>query len=83
MKVSVQLHEPAALPPGKVPVVPNVYEDERVPESFWELWRREKPVLGTEPLQSSPQPVAIPIGLHPLPCYKNTRIYFILYLLIL
>jgi len=46
MVVSGQLHAPAALPPGKKPLVPTGYEAEWIPEPVWTQWRREK-FLGT------------------------------------
>jgi hypothetical protein len=42
MEVSGQLHSPAALPPGKEPLVPIGYEAGWAPEPFWTRWRREK-----------------------------------------
>jgi hypothetical protein len=35
MEVSGQLHEPAALPPEKEPLVPIEYEAGWAPEPFW------------------------------------------------
>jgi len=35
MEVSGQLHAPAALPPGKEPLVPIGYEAGWAPEPFW------------------------------------------------
>jgi hypothetical protein len=36
--VSGQLHAPAALPPGKKPLVPIGQEAEWAPEPFWRRW---------------------------------------------
>jgi hypothetical protein len=45
MKVSGQLHAPAALAPGKEPPASIVQETGWAPESFWTLWRRDKIIL--------------------------------------
>jgi hypothetical protein len=42
MEVSGQLHAPAALPPGKKPLVPIGQEAGWAPEPFWTRWFREK-----------------------------------------
>jgi hypothetical protein len=42
MDVSGQLHAPAALPPGKEPLVPTELEAGWAPEPFWTRWWREK-----------------------------------------
>jgi hypothetical protein len=42
MEVSGQLHAPAALPPGKEPLVPIRYEAGWAPEPFWTRWFKEK-----------------------------------------
>jgi hypothetical protein len=42
MDVSGQLHDPAALPPGKDPLVPTGQEAGWAPEPFWTRWFREK-----------------------------------------
>jgi hypothetical protein len=39
MEVSGQVHIPAALPPGKEPLVPIGQEAGWVPEPFWTRWR--------------------------------------------
>jgi hypothetical protein len=38
MEVSGQLHAPAALPPGKGPLVPIGQEAGWAPEPFWTRW---------------------------------------------
>jgi hypothetical protein len=43
MEVSGQLHDLAALPPGKESPVPIAYEAAWTPEPVWTLCRREKP----------------------------------------
>jgi hypothetical protein len=40
MEVSGQLHVPAALPPGKEPLVPTGQEVGWTPEPVWMIWRR-------------------------------------------
>jgi hypothetical protein len=42
MEVSGQLHAPAALSPGKEPLVPIVQEAGWAPEPFWMQWWGEK-----------------------------------------
>jgi hypothetical protein len=42
MEVSGQLHAPAALPPGKEPLVRTEQEAEWAPEPFWTRWCRKK-----------------------------------------
>jgi hypothetical protein len=42
MEVSGQLHDPAALPPEKEPLVPIGKEAGWAPEPFWTRWWREK-----------------------------------------
>jgi hypothetical protein len=42
MEVSSQLHVPAALTPGKKPLVPIVQETGWDPEPVWTQWWREK-----------------------------------------
>jgi hypothetical protein len=59
MEVSCQIHDPAALPPGKEPLVPIGYEAGWAREPFWTRWWREKfpaPTgnLTLEPRSSSP-----------------------------
>jgi hypothetical protein len=50
MEVSGQLHAPAALPPGKEPLVPIGWEAGWAPESVRTRYRREKfPVLPVRP----------------------------------
>jgi hypothetical protein len=45
MEVNGQLHDPAALLPGKEQLVPSGQEAERAPEFVWKMWRREKSQL--------------------------------------
>jgi hypothetical protein len=54
---SVQLHNPAALFPGKKPSVPVEWEAGRTPEAVLTQWRREKFLLlpGIEPRSSNTQ----------------------------
>jgi hypothetical protein len=40
--VTGQLHAPAALPPGKEPPVPILWEAGWAPEPVWTLWRKQK-----------------------------------------
>jgi hypothetical protein len=51
MKTSGQLHVPAALPPGKEPLIPIGYEAGWVPEPFWTRWwwKKSQPLPGYEP----------------------------------
>jgi hypothetical protein len=42
MKVSGQIHAPAALSPGKEPPVPVGYEAGWAQDLVWTLWSREK-----------------------------------------
>jgi hypothetical protein len=41
LQVSLQLHAPSSLPPGKRPPVPIVQEVGWTPEPVWTTWRRE------------------------------------------
>jgi hypothetical protein len=43
-KLSVLLHDQAALTPGKEPPVPIVQEAGWAPELVWTVWSREKPL---------------------------------------
>lgn len=51
MKVSGQLHAPAALLPGKESLVHTEYEVGRAPEPVWTLWKKEHRLFlpGMEP----------------------------------
>jgi len=42
MEVNGQLHDPAALPPGKEPLVPTGWEAGWAPEPVCTRWRAEK-----------------------------------------
>jgi hypothetical protein len=42
MELSGQLHAPAAIHPGKYPMVLNGWEAVWAPETVWTLWKREK-----------------------------------------
>jgi hypothetical protein len=65
--VSGRLHAPAALPPGKEPLVPIGYEAGWTPEPFWTRWWEKFPAPARnrtlKPRTSSPQPSTIPTEL--------------------
>jgi hypothetical protein len=54
MKVSDQLHSPAALSPGKEPPVYIEWEAEWTPELIWTRWRREQKFLRSWCRKSNP-----------------------------
>jgi hypothetical protein len=60
LEVSGQLHATAALPPGKEPLVPIVYEVGWTSEPVWKIWRRENycPYRDSNSDPSVVQPVA-------------------------
>jgi hypothetical protein len=57
MEMNGQLHVPAALPPGKQSLVPNVYEIWWASEPVWMLWRREKVIAPAGNRTPTIQPV--------------------------
>jgi hypothetical protein len=58
MEVSGQLHELAALPPGKEPQEPIGLEAGWAPDSVWTPWRKISCTAGNQ--TRAVQPVAIP-----------------------
>jgi hypothetical protein len=74
MEVSGQLHTPAALPPGKEPLVPTEQEAEWAPEMVW--------TRGEEQENSEPLPGLEPPIIQPVAQRYTTEQVVVLYILI-